>query len=58
MLTANDGSGNTIKIDPTNHQMIFQEGANVAYLRLRNYSSVAYLETDAILRTYSALYAS
>lgn len=38
--------------------MVFQEAANVAYLRLRNYSSVAYLETDAILRTYSALYSS
>jgi hypothetical protein len=58
LLTANDWAWNLLRIDPTNHQLSFQDGGLAAYLRVRNYSSVAYMETDANFRTSAALYSS
>lgn len=53
-----DSTGNLITINSSNNQIWFQNGVNTAYLRFRLNTWVANLETDAIFRSYAAIYCS
>lgn len=57
-LSSYDSVGNIVKLDSATNSIAFQNGASAAYFRFRLNSFVATLETDAVLRTYSAFYST
>lgn len=57
-LQSIDATGNLITINASNNQIGFQTWADTWYLRFRVNTWVANLETDAIFRSYAAIYCS